>query len=184
MHRALVVAACLALFAGCGDDSNGERNAVGPSSAPTTASANTDQATEAMCEAFRDIAFLDDRFRGELNSALSDVIAAAQAGDDAAADAALRQMVVELQALIPTTLEPLLDAYDRLRDAAPQLAADAQLVRDFTAEVGQGMADAGGAEEVLAVFEDAAEGEGVAVGSAVLRLDEVSRAECDIIIAD
>jgi hypothetical protein len=185
VRRALVVAACFALFAACGDDdANGDSNAVGTSSASTTASRSTDEANDAMCGAFRDIASLDDRFQGEFNSAVSDVIAAAQAGDEAAADAAVEQMVLELQSLIPTTLEPLLDAYDRLADTAPELSADVQLVRDFTADVGQDMADAGSAEEVLAIFEDAAEEDGVAAGSAVLRLDEVSRAECDIIIAD
>jgi hypothetical protein len=112
------------------------------------------------------------------------VLTAVQTGDETAADAAVDQMVSKLQSLIPTTLQPLLDAYDRLGGAAPELAADAQLVRDFTADVGQGMAAAGSADEVLAMVEDVVEQRGVEAGSAVLRLDEVSRAECDIVIAD
>jgi hypothetical protein len=180
-----MVAACVALIAACGggdDDSNG--NTAGTSSVPLATSTSTDRADGGMCEAFRDIADLDDQFEGELNSLLSEVRTAAQTGDEAAADAAVDQMVSTFQSLIPTTLEPLLDAYDRLAEAAPELAADAQLVRDFTAGVGQAMANAGSADEVLATVEDVVQQQGVEAGSAVLRLDEVSRAECDIVIAD
>jgi hypothetical protein len=180
-----MVAACVALIAACGggdDDSNG--NTAGTSSVPPATSTSTDRADGGMCEAFRDIADLDDQFEGELNSLLSEVRTAAQTGDEAAADAAVDQMVSTFQSLIPTTLEPLLDAYDRLAEAAPELAADAQLVRDFTAGVGQAMANAGSADEVLATVEDVVQQQGVEAGSAVLRLDEVSRAECDIVIAD
>lgn len=122
--------------------------------------------------------------RGELNPLLSEVQTAAQTGDDAAADAAFDQMVSTLQSLNPTTLEPLLDAYDRLAEAAPELAADAQRLRDLTADFGQAMADADSADEVLAAVEDVVDQQGVEAGSAALRLDEVSRAECDIVIAD
>ena len=87
-----MVAACVALIAACGDDdSNG--NAAGTSSVPPATSTSTDRADEGMCEAFRDIADLDDQFQGELNSLLSEVQTAAQAGDEAAADAAVDQMV-------------------------------------------------------------------------------------------
>ena len=185
VHRALMVAACMALIAACGDDdSKGNGNAAGTSSVPRATSTSTDRADDGMCEAFRDIADLDDQFQGEFNSLLSEVLTAAQTGDQAAADAAVDQMVSTFQSLIPPTLEPLLDAYDRLAEAAPELAADAQLVRDFTAEIGQAMSDAGTADEILATVEDVAEQQGVEAGSAALRLDEVSRAECDIVIAD
>jgi hypothetical protein len=184
VHRALMVAACVALIAACGGDDDSNGNAAGTSSVPRATSTSTDRADDGMCQAFRDIADLDDQFRGEFNSLLSEVLTAAQTGDQAAADAAVDQMVSTFQSLIPTTLEPLLVAYDRLAEAAPELAADAQLVRDFTAEIGQAMSDAGTADEVLATVEDVAEQQGVEAGSAALRLDEVSRAECDIVIAD
>jgi hypothetical protein len=115
---------------------------------------------------------------------ISAVQTAAQTGDEAAADAAFDQMVSTFQSLNPTTLEPLLDAYDRLAEAAPELAADAQRLRDLTADFGQAMADADSADEVLAAVEDVVDQQGVEAGSAALRLDEVSRAECDIVIAD
>lgn len=189
VHRALTVAACVALIAACGgdDDSNGNGNAAGTSSVPPATSTSTDRAGDGMCEAFRDIADLDDQFQGELNSLLSEVRTKAQTGDEAAAEAAFDQMVSTFQSLIPTTLEPLLDAYDRLAEAAPELAADAQRVRDFTADFLQAMADVGSADEVFATVGDVVdvvEQQGVEADSAVLRLDEVSRAECDIVIAD
>ena len=189
VHRALTVAACVALIAACGgdDDSNGNGNAAGTSSVSPATSTSTDRAGDGMCEAFRDIADLDDQFQGELNSLLSEVRTKAQTGDEAAAEAAFDQMVSTFQSLIPTTLEPLLDAYDRLAEAAPELAADAQRVRDFTADFVQAMADVGSADEVFATVGDAVdvvEQQGVEADSAVLRLDEVSRAECDIVIAD
>jgi hypothetical protein len=179
-----MVAACVALIAACGGDDDSNGNAAGTSSVPPATSTSTDRADNGMCEAFRDIADLDDQFQGELNSLLSEALTAAQTGDQAAADAAVDQMVSTFQSLIPTTLEPLLDAYDRLAEAAPELAADAQLVRDFTAEIGQAIADDGSADDVLATVEDVTDQQGVEAGSAVLRLDEVSRAECDIVIAD
>jgi hypothetical protein len=177
-----MVAACVALLAACGGDkSNGN---AGTSPDPPATSTSTDRADDGLCEAFRDIAALDDQFQGEVNSLTSEVVTAAQTGDEAAAAAAVDQMATAFQSLIPTTLKPLLDAYDRLAEAAPELAADAQLVRDFTAEIGQQLADAGSVDVVRAIFEDMAEEEALEAASAVFRLDEVSRAECDIIIAD
>lgn len=183
MHRTLIFAACVVLIAACGgDDSNG--SAAGESSVADTTTTSGDRADDGLCDAFRDIAEMDDQFQGELNSAISQVVNAAQSGDEAAAEAAVDEMVSTLQSLLPTIVEPLLDAYDRVAEAAPELAADARLVRDFTGDLGQAMADAGSADEVLATVESAAEQQGVEAGSAALRLDEVSRAECDVVIAD
>jgi hypothetical protein len=181
MKRLAVIAVFLSagLACGGGDDEPTPAAQSTSSSTSTTAAPAPDR-----CAAFREIARQDDRFQGELNAMMEPVMAAAQRGDKAAAEAAADEMTRKMQVLLDAGLPPLLTAYDGLAKAAPELEPDVRLVRDFTVKLAEKLSKVDGVDEFQRAVKAAAEQGGLQAGAATLRLDKVSRAECDVVIAD
>lgn len=138
-----------------------------------------------VCAAFQAIADADDEFEREMNGMLAPVLAAAEAGDQVAADEAADAVAVQMQVMLADFLPDVLGAYDHLAVVAPNLADDVTIVRDFTDEVGRALANAGGSlDEFNQAVEEVAGPGAIVAASATLRLDEVSRTQCGIVIAN
>jgi len=174
---AVVIAVLIAAPLGCGDDDS-------TGSGDGSASEASRRPRDRMCDAFRAISDLDDEIQGKLNALLTPVLQAERDGDDARAVAAADEMKREMRGLLDSVLPGLIDAYDQLAEAAPRLANDVATLRAFTVQFTESVVDAATPAEISVVLKDAAQAGGIKAGLATLRLDEVSRADCDIVLAD
>ena len=109
---------------------------------------------------------------------------AAQSGDQPAVDAAADELATTMAELAPRRVPPLLDAYDRLIEAAPELGDDVRIVRNYTTEFVEVLSELDEVDDVVGAIEEAAAEGGMEAGAAVLRLDETSQNDCGIVLAD
>ena len=200
---ALILVVTLALLAACGGDDDGggdqasgnEATTAGDDDGTTTGATGTTAADAAdgeggaegdseVCDAAQRLSDLDDETQGVVNDSLSQVLAQANAGDEAAADAALADLLDEIRPFIDERMPDLVAAYDDLEATVPpDLAADVVTIRDFTVELVDAIADVSTVAELEAVVTERMETINV-VSEAVLRLDQFTRDECGIVIAD
>lgn len=150
----------------------------------TTTTTGAVEAEGEVCEVFQEIADSDDRFQAELETVLTPLVTAAASGDAAAAEAAFEDFLAAMQPLLESEVPALLDAYDRLAAAAPDLAGDVVLVRDFTQQITEDLVTAASADEAFTAVQEASGAEGIAAGEATLRLDQASQERCGIVLAD
>lgn len=145
-----------------------------------------EEAEHAMCSIFDDIIELDLVMEGQMNNALRSMERAIDRGDRSGAEAAAADMVAKVNTAIQEHMPPLLAAYDELIATAPELESDVVLVRDFTVKLAQQLASTDGTlDGFVAVFDNQGlMNEGVEAGYATLRLDQVSRDECGLVLAN
>ena len=179
MKRAAIACALIVLAAcgGGGDDDDADAD-VEPTTTTTTAVSAA--ASDDVCDAARAIAEEDDQFQGELNGILQRIAAASSTEE---AEAALEEIGPALAALDE---QPLLDAYARLEDElSGELRDAARTLRTFTASFLADIRAATSAEEMVAVVDAISTDPATAdAGRAALTLDEWSREECEVVIAD
>ena len=197
---ALLLVLALALLGACGGDDDGGDEATGDETAadddgttteaPGTTAGDGDGGEggeggdSEVCDAAQRLSDLDDETQGVVNDSLSQVLAQANAGDEAAADAALADLLDEIRPFIDERMPALVDAYDDLEASVPpDLAADVATIRDFTVELVDAIAEVDTVAELEAVVSERMETINV-VSEAVLRLDRFTRDECGIVIAD
>ena len=183
---ALLVLVGLALVAtACGGDDD-DAASDGPSTSTTTTTEADEPADgdSKLCTAAQRLADLDDESQGLVNAALGEVLAQSAAGDDAAADAALTEMLDEVQTFIDERLPELLDAYDDLAANVPEeRAADVALIRDFTEELVRAVGDVETVDDLEALIAEQ-QGSVGEVSGALERLDQLTQDECGVVLAD
>lgn len=195
-RRALSALFLVALvLAGCGgngddgdeaatDDTVEERTTTTEATTTTDGSSEGEGADSDLCDAAQRVSDLDDESQGLLNDSLAEVMARAQAGDQEGAAAALDDMLVDVRAFIDEGLPPMVAAYDDLERSVPDhLAADVALVRDFSVDLAREMAEVEDFQQLQGIITEQQEKVSDVV-EAVFRLDELTREECDIVLAD
>jgi hypothetical protein len=184
--RWLVAVLALALAAaGCGDDDDGDGD---EGASDTTEASDADDGGDGgdagdgdACALLERITDLDSQSEGILNDTLGPALAG---GDPEAAQAAFDEFLEQFRPFAEEQLPDLVDAYDGLAEAVPsELRADVEELRDFTAETLEGLAEAESVEDVEALFTADPE-RATGAGQATLRIDEFSRDECDIVLAN
>lgn len=181
--RWLVVVLALALAAACGDDDDTDEGA-----SDTTEASDADDGGDGgdggdgdACGLLERITDLDSESEAILNDTLGQALAS---GDAEAAQEAFDEFLEQFRPFAEEQLPDLVDAYDGLAEVVPEdLRADVEELRDFTAETLSGLADAESIEDVEALFTADPE-RATGAGQATLRIDEFSREECDIVLAN
>lgn len=188
MRRVLIGVVVLALL-GCGGD--GDDETAASSSSSTSTSADDAEGTEgtedgaAVCDAARRIADLDDEVQGVVNDELQGFLGAAGEPGSAEATEGFEQLITAVEEVADQRLPELEDAYAELEAGLPEeLAADAATVRDFTVQFLEVLRGVETPDDLEAAFTDLTETGAVEAGQATLRLDEYTRRECDIVLAD
>ena len=168
MRRRTVVLVLLGLvsLAACGgDDDDGEAAAAD------------------ACTHAETVASLDDEMQGEVNDALSSLLADGEPSE-ADIDAALDQLRAAFDD-IAASAEPLLEAYRSLADELEgDLSEAATTLETFTADFIEKLGEVETEDDFDQMIESVSGREAMAAGQASLTLDEWSREECDVVIAD
>ena len=178
----LLVAVFASLLGACGGDDDDGGDADGATT--TEAADDGDEGGGGdgdMCDLFQQINDLDDQSQAVVNESLAGVV---QAQNEEEAEAAFDAFAAQFGPFAEEELPGLLNLYDELADAVPDdRREDVELRRDFTADFLEGLRDASSAQELVALLSAAPE-QAQSAGQATLRLDELSRSECDLVFAD
>ena len=138
---------------------------------------------EELCALFREVEDLDETMRREVNQVMAPLFTLDPGSDDL--DAEAERILGELQAVVRSLdVERIREIYTRLAELVPEeLRQDAIALRDGTLALIDILLelDAGDLDDFDAQL---ATPEVLAAGVATLALDELSRAECDIAIAN
>ena len=130
-----------------------------------------------LCRAARAVRDLDD----ESNATMNDTMGSILEGDTSDLDAEFRAAIAAMSALLPE----LTAHYDDLEAAVPaEYKADVRTLSDFTESFMRAMAEATSIEDLMRVTNQIDQSEAMAAASATLRLDELTRRECGIVIAN
>lgn len=165
--RAMVLVLALGVvpLAACGDDDGDEASAAD------------------ACTHAETVASLDDEMQGEVNDALSSLLADGEPSE-ADIDAALDQLRAAFDD-IAASAEPLLAAYRSLADELDgKLSEAATTLETFTADFIEKLGEVETEDDFDQMIESVSGREAMAAGQASLTLDEWSREECDVVIAD
>ncbi len=131
----------------------------------------------ALCRAAQAVQDLDDQSNATMNGTMGSILNGGSSDLEDEFQAAIKAMA----ALLPE----LTARYDELEAAVPErYKSDVRTLSDFTEEFMQAMADATSIEDLMRVTNDIDQSKAMAAAAATFRLDELTRKECGIVIAD
>jgi hypothetical protein len=134
-----------------------------------------------LCGLFGRIEALDDESQTLVDESLGRALSAT---DPEEREAAFAEFASDFAPFAEERIPELVDTYDQLAEVVPDRNRDdVELLRDFTAGTLEAMASA----ESVADLQEALTGDleaATAAGEATLRLDELSRDRCDVVLAD
>lgn len=134
------------------------------------------------CELVEQIQALDESSQALINDLLLEM---GQAQDQRAMRRAFREGMRQWHQKAGEDLPLILNTYERLERAVPErLAEDVSIVRSFTADLFDVMSEMESVKDFENLGSEIARLGGIEAGQASLRLDQYTRAECDISIAN
>ena len=130
-----------------------------------------------LCRAAQAVRDLDDQSNATLNGTMGSILDGSASNLEGEFQAAIKAMA----ALLPQ----LTAHYDDLEAAVPEsYKADVRTLSDFTEEFMRSMAGATSIEDLMRVTNQIDQSEAMAAAQATFRLDELTRKECGIVIAN
>ena len=180
--RVAIAALVFALLAvACGGDEEPQADAPDPAPAVET-SAPASGSDTPVCEAAKEIRRLDDLSQGASNQLFSSVMAVAD--DEKAAREALTKGLEAWRKVADETVPQLVDAYATLREGVPaRLRPDVDAVADYTKAAADVIDRLRTVDDMKKLEQELSDLGAIEAGQAVLRLDEFTRDECDVVIA-
>ncbi len=194
--RFLAFALALLMLAGCAGGEHAELPPLrGPDDAvrtPTSAAPSSDESpsrqamtNDPKCVIFEEIITLDRGVQDQLDRSSGQLERAAERGDRSGIEVGVLALISDVRALVEAEIPALVDAYDRLILAAPELTDDIVLVRDVTVRMVDAMAAAEPTIDGYRAAVESLDDELIFEGAmALLRLDQVSRRNCGLVLAN
>jgi hypothetical protein len=116
---------------------------------------------------------------------VNDVLTAISAEDiGATMQEEFERGMADFKDYVETQMPDLVAAYDELEHAPARLGRDAATVRDFTVEIVETMSGFETIEDWEGLEGEFNEADALEAGQATLRLNQASRAQCGVTIAD
>lgn len=172
------------LITGCaGDDASSDATASAPEREEQGESSHS---TDAACRAAEEVTRLDDEGEALFNQRGAALTRVIQKGDRARARRLLNRFMREGRDLFRRTLPRLEEAYVDLERSVPEhLAADVAALRDLSIDVAKDFESAERPADFVRVLKrQVTRPEGLQAVRAMFRVDEFTREECGVALAD